>query len=93
MKTRNPTFNGLVLSRVLYQLNEDEIEYLETTLLPKCDVVLFISSAGKRGGYGPNNGEYWKEDNIKKLMKEFFVLINYRSDKFFAGVAVRENIS
>jgi hypothetical protein len=68
INTTDFDYNAIFASCVLYHLREKEIELVKSIMLPKCDIVLFISREDKKP---KTNNTYclnkWK--NIKRFLE------------------------
>lgn len=68
INTTDFDYNAIFASCVLYHLKEKEIELIRDVMLPKCDIVLFISREDKKP---KTNNTYclnkWK--NIERFLK------------------------
>jgi len=69
IKTTNFDYDAIFASCILYHLKTDEIDLIREKMLPKCEVVLFVSREDKKK---KNNNPYdlgkWK--NIKSFLTD-----------------------
>jgi len=61
-------YNALYASYSLYHLNDTEVEYLVSTVFPKCDVVIVINRANQRK-FDKNKYQLWYYKNTIDLLQ------------------------
>lgn len=68
IKTTDFDYNAIFASRILYHLTKDEIDLIREVMLPKCDIVLFISREDKNKNKNPYKLNKWV--NIEKFLMD-----------------------
>lgn len=83
--------DALILSRVLYYLPDEDIEFLQDKYLPRCNVVLFICGAIEKKKR-VNSWGFHNIESIFTLLKGFEIQHRWSSDrKLYMGMATRGN--
>ena len=62
--------NALIVSRVLYYLDDETIERIRTQLLPKCKVVLLINGTRPKKKKS-NSWDFWKRESATTFLERF----------------------
>lgn len=89
IKTTDFDYNAIFASCILYHLKTEEIDLIKKIMLPKCDIVLFISREDKKN---KTNNPYRlnKWENIKSFLIESGMQVEvYNTDSNWATVIGR----
>jgi len=82
-------FDAIILSRVLYHLDEHEINLLRDDILPKCEIALVICGSKPKGERNHNSYKFHKEKSVEKFFEDSGMKfkVNLRKERFFCGIA------
>lgn len=84
-------YNAIILSRVLYHLDIDEVITLRDEILPHCDIALVVCGSKPKAIRKHNKHHFEKPDKVKEFFKKAGMkfAVNCNHERFFAGVARR----
>jgi len=82
-------YNAIILSRVLYHLDIDEVKMLKDKILPHCKIAIVICGSKPKAIRKHNNYRFDKPEVVKEFFKEAGMefCIDMTHERFFAGVA------
>jgi len=72
--------NALIVSRILYYLDDVTLDRIQRELLPKCDVVLMINGTRPKQ-QKRNSWEFWHRDNGIKFLENFGMEIDMGDER------------
>ncbi|MCP4651212.1 MAG: hypothetical protein GY853_14185 [PVC group bacterium] len=87
---KHEEINAVILSRVLYHMYDDEIDYLKYQMLPNCRVALVIcGTKGKNRTH--NEYDFTKPNTVGDLFKDVGMkfAVTMKHERFYAGVAIK----
>jgi len=75
-------YTAAFASCVLYHLSTEEIDLINDVMIPKCNIVIFVSREDKKKKYeNPHDLQYWV--NIEKMLKKHNLSVQNKNPHFF----------
>lgn len=86
-------YNAIILSRVLYHLDDEDIKILKDKILPHCKIAIVVCGSRPKAIRKHDKYHFEKAKNVKEffLKAGMELKIDCVHEKFFAGVARRKN--